>query len=109
LSTGREIDGPGHISRSLIAKVLEGFTAHILGRDNEEVIRDVSSIDPSDLRWLALDKSGGIDRETGLCENGTDESDKEGDGKECGEHGCSAEWIVGRGKEGINMYVPERI
>ena len=36
-----------------------------------------------------LDKAGCIDREIGLCEHGTNESDKEGEGKECCEHDCS--------------------
>jgi len=40
-----------------------------------------------------LDKDWGVDLEIGLCENGLDKSNKEREGKECSEHGCSAVWV----------------
>lgn len=104
------------IDRGKVEKYVHGITAHIIGRDNEDIIWAVVSISPSELGCLTLrrrldrelpgrrrtdlDKGRGVNRETGLSENGSDESEKEREGKESGEHDCSVKSVVGQARKG---------
>jgi hypothetical protein len=98
LSAGRDVGSTGHGSGSLVTKVHKGYSVTwVVIRDNEDLVRGIASIGPSDANLLALVKGERrVDCQViiGLSENGRNESNKEREGKECSEHGCSADRVA---------------
>lgn len=83
LGTGSEVYQPRRFERCEVPEALQGVTTDIIGGNNDEIVWRVG-LSPRNLSVLALDKLWSINREVG--ENALEESDKERERKECGEH-----------------------
>lgn len=83
LGTRSEVYQPCCFERCEVPKALQRVTTDIISRNNDEIVWRVG-LSPRNLSVLALDKLWSINREVG--ENALEESDKERERKECGEH-----------------------
>lgn len=83
LGAGSEVYQPRRFERCEVPEVLQRVTTDIISGNNGDIVWR-AGLSPRNLSVLALDKLWSVNREVG--ENAPEESDKERERKECGEH-----------------------